>query len=146
MRAMRERQVRQLVATGEFNAKLSPGGLVDIEYFVQAMQIIHGSRHSSLRVTNTRIAMNEMHRTGVLTESDFRALRNAYGFLRRLIDGLRMVRGDARDLTVSAPSSQDFHFLARRLGYGSSPQRLQRDLNEHIEAVNDLVRRQSEVV
>ena len=146
MRAMRERQVRQLVATGEFNAKLSPGGLVDIEYFVQAMQIIHGSRHSSLRVTNTRIAMNEMHRTGVLTESDFRALRNAYGFLRRLIDGLRMVRGDARDLTVSAPSSQDFHFLARRLGYGSSPQRLQRDLNQHIEAVNDLVRRQSEVV
>ncbi|WP_373651611.1 glutamine synthetase adenylyltransferase [Schlesneria sp. DSM 10557] len=146
MRAMRERQVRQLVATGEFNAKLSPGGLVDIEYFVQAMQITHGSRHASLRVTNTRIAMDEMHRTGVLTESDYRALRNAYGFFRRLIDALRMVRGDARDLTVSGPSSQDFHFLARRLGYGSSPQKLHRDLNQHIEVVNDLVRRQAEVV
>ncbi len=146
MRAMRERQVRQLVAAGEFNAKLSPGGLVDIEYFVQAMQITHGSRHVSLRVTNTRDAMREMRRVGVLTESDYRALRDAYGFFRRLIDGLRMVRGDARDLTVSATSSQDFMFLARRLGYGPTPQRLQRDLAQHIDAVNDLVRRQAEVV
>ena len=146
MRAMRERQVRQLVAAGEFNAKLSPGGLVDIEYFVQAMQITHGSRHVSLRVTNTREAMREMRRVGVLTESDYRALSNAYGFFRRLIDGLRMVRGDARDLTVSAASGQDFLFLARRLGYGSTPQRLQRDLSQHVDAVNDLVRRQAEVV
>ena len=146
MRAMRERQVRQLVAAGEFNAKLSPGGLVDIEYFVQAMQITHGSRHVSLRVTNTREAMREMRRVGVLTESDYRALRDAYGFFRRLIDGLRMVRGDARDLTVSAASSQDFMFLARRLGYGPTPQRLQRDMAQHIDAVNDLVRRQAEVV
>ena len=146
MRAMRERQVRQLIAAGEFNAKLSPGGLVDIEYFVQAMQITHGSRHVSLRVTNTREAMREMRRVGVLTESDYRSLRDAYGFFRRLIDGLRMVRGDARDLTVSAASGQDFLFLARRLGYGSTPQRLQRDLAQHVDAVNDLVRRQAEVV
>jgi [glutamine synthetase] adenylyltransferase / [glutamine synthetase]-adenylyl-L-tyrosine phosphorylase len=146
MRAMRERQVRQLVAAGEFNAKLSPGGLVDIEYFVQAMQITHGSRHISLRVTNTREAMREMRRVGVLAESDYRALRDAYGFFRRLIDALRMVRGDARDLTVSAASGQDFMFLARRLGYGPTPQRLQRDLAQHIDAVNDLVRRQAEVV
>ena len=39
MRALREKQVNQLVEAGTFNAKLSPGGLVDIEYFVQAMQI-----------------------------------------------------------------------------------------------------------
>ena len=35
MRAMREKQVRQLVKPGTFNAKLSPGGLVDTEYLVQ---------------------------------------------------------------------------------------------------------------
>ena len=90
--------------------------------------------------------MREMRRVGVLTESDYRSLRDAYGFFRRLIDGLRMVRGDARDLTVSAASGQDFLFLARRLGYGSTPQRLQRDLAQHVDAVNDLVRRQAEVV
>lgn len=141
MRAMRERQVRQLVASGEFNAKLSPGGLVDIEYLVQAMQITHGARHLSLRVTNTRVAMDEMRRVGVLSDSDHRALRDAYGFFRQLIDALRMVRGDARDLTVPAEPGDDLHFLARRAGYGSSPQRLQRDIAAHVEAVNDLVRR-----
>ena len=141
MRAMRERQVRQLVASGEFNAKLSPGGLVDIEYLVQAMQITHGARHMSLRVTNTRVAMDEMRRVGVLSDSDHRALRDAYGFFRQLIDALRMVRGDARDLTVPASQGDSFQFLARRLGYGAGPQRLQRDISAHVEAVNDLVRR-----
>jgi glutamate-ammonia-ligase adenylyltransferase len=143
MRAMRERQVRQLVASGEFNAKLSPGGLVDIEYLVQAMQITHGSRHTTLRVTNTRQAMDEMRRVGVLSDTDHMALRDAYGFFRRLIDALRMVRGDARDLTVNVSTSDDFQFLARRLGYGSATQRLQFDISLHSEAVNDLVRRQT---
>lgn len=142
MRAMRERQVRQLVAAGEFNAKLSPGGLVDIEYLVQALQITHGSRHVGLRVTNTRLVMEEMLRVGVLSDTDHAALQAAYGFFRRLIDGLRMVRGDARDLTVSVSTGDDFQFLARRLGYGSAPQRLQQDIAHHTEAVNDLVRRQ----
>ena len=141
MRAMRERQVRQLVASGEFNAKLSPGGLVDIEYLVQALQITHGARHLSLRVTNTRIAMDEMRRVGVLADSDHLALRDAYGFFRQLIDALRMVRGDARDLTVPTSPGDDFQFLARRLGYGSTPQRLQKDIFSHVEVVNTLVRR-----
>ncbi len=145
MRAMRERQVRQLVAAGEFNAKLSPGGLVDVEYLVQAMQITHGLRHASLRVTNTRLAMDEMRRVGVLSDSEHRSLQDAYGFFRRLIDALRMVRGDARDLTVSAGLGDDFQFLARRLGYGSATQRLQRDISQHSEVVNDLVRRQTAI-
>ena len=143
MRAMRERQVRQLVAAGEFNAKLSPGGLVDVEYLVQAMQITHGSRHLGLRVSNTREALDEMRRVGVLSEDEHRMLHDAYGFFRRLIDALRMVRGDARDLTVSLSQADDFHYLARRLGYGSATHQLQRDLARHSEAVSDLVRRRS---
>jgi glutamate-ammonia-ligase adenylyltransferase len=142
MRAMRERQVRQLVVAGEFNAKLSPGGLVDIEYIVQALQITHGARHPALRVTNTRLALEEMRRVGVLSDTDHRALQDAYGFFRRLIDALRMVRGDARDLTVSSSPSDDFQFLARRLGYGSSARRLQTDIARHTETVSELVRRQ----
>lgn len=145
MRAMRERQIRQLVVAGEFNSKLSPGGLVDIEYLVQALQIIHGSRLPSLRNSNTRKAMDEMRRHGVLSEADHKVLRDAYGFFRRLIDALRMVRGDARDLTVSTSRSDDFHFLARRLSYGSSPHQLQQDLQQHSEAVSELVRRQSTI-
>ena len=39
IRKMREMQVRQLVKPGTVNAKFSPGALVDVEYFVQGMQI-----------------------------------------------------------------------------------------------------------
>ena len=143
MRAMRERQVRQLVASGEFNAKLSSGGLVDIEYLAQALQITHGSRYASLRVTNTRQALDEMHHLGVLSDTDHQALRDAYGFFRRLVDGLRMVRGDARDLTVPVVTSDDFQFLTRRLGYGSATHRLRHEISVYTESVNDLMRRQT---
>ena len=45
MRAMRERQVRQLVRGGSINAKLSEGGIVDLEYAVQALQLTFGGGH-----------------------------------------------------------------------------------------------------
>jgi glutamate-ammonia-ligase adenylyltransferase len=57
MRAMRERQIRHLVSAGTFNAKYSPGGLVDLEYLVQGLQITYGATNPSLRLTNTRMAM-----------------------------------------------------------------------------------------
>ncbi len=117
--AMRERQVRQLVQAGTFHAKLSPGGLVDVEYLVQSLQITHGKSTPALRVPNTRAALAALAQSGIIAAEDFSRLDAAYMFLRRLIDGLRMVRGDARDLTVPQQNSEEFAFLARRLGFGS---------------------------
>ncbi len=131
LRAMRERQIRHLVTGGTFNAKFSPGGLVDVEYLVQSLQIAHGHRNPSLRVTNIRQAMAALHAAGILSESDYAQLRRAHTFLRWLIDGLRMVRGNAKDLTVPPPDSEAFAYLARRLRYGQDLDRLRRDLDEH---------------
>ena len=44
-------------------------------------------------------------------------LSRAYRFLVGLINALRMVRGNARDLVLPGKTSQEFLFLARRLGY-----------------------------
>ena len=44
-----------------------------------------------------------------------RQIEQAYVFLRELIDCLRLVRGNARDLTVPAADSRDWHQLAHRL-------------------------------
>ena len=68
MRAMRERQVRHLVTGGTFNAKFSPGGLVDVEYLIQGLQINHGAENPSLRVTNLRQAMALLFDAGILSE------------------------------------------------------------------------------
>jgi len=141
MRAMRERQLRHLVTAGTTNAKFSPGGLVDIEYLVQALQIKHGYRNPALRLTNTREAMAALAEAGILSPRDFTRLRDAHRFIRRLIDALRMVRGNARDLTTPPADSADFDFLARRLGYEDDPARLSDDLVRHTVAVQEIAQR-----
>lgn len=140
IRAMRERQVRHLVGADTFNAKLSPGGLVDLEYLVQALQMGHGKGEPRLRTTNTRDAMNVMVELGLLDRETWTRLGDAYVFLRTLIEALRMVRGDARDLAVPGVQSPEFESLARRMGYGGHWQRLQEDLAGHTQAVHESVR------
>ena len=136
---MRERQIRHLVTGGTFNAKYSPGGLVDVEYLVQGLQITYGHRDPSLRQTNIRDAMAALAEAGILSSEDYARLRRAHTFLRWLIDALRMVRGNARDLTVVPPAeSEAFAFLARRLRYGNDVARLREDLERHTAAVQEL--------
>ena len=138
MRAMRDRQVRQLVRAGTFNAKLSPGGLVDSEYLVQGWQLEHGHRHPTVRTTNTLEAIDALHEVGVLDDASWSSLREAYVFQRRLIDALRVVRGDARDLTVPPRDAAEFIFLARRLDLGGSHEGLAEAIDRHAGLVEDL--------
>lgn len=139
MRAMREKQVRQLVKAGTFNAKLSPGGLVDTEYLVQGLQITHGNTNPALRTTNTFEAIAALDSAGLL-QGHSQRLREAYRFQRQLIDALRMVRGNARDLTVPQTNQEEFEFLARRLGYETEPARLAADIERHTQAILELQR------
>ncbi|MFQ5610596.1 MAG: glutamine synthetase adenylyltransferase [Anaerolineae bacterium] len=138
MRGMRERQIRHLVKGGTINAKHSPGGLVDAEYLVQGLQITHGRHNPALRSTNTREAMAALKEAGVLAPDDYAQLRAAFDFLRQLINALRVVRGNAWDLTVPPANSQEFAFLARRLDYGDDLARLSRDLGAHTSFVRKL--------
>lgn len=115
MRAMREKQVRQLVRGGSVNAKLSDGGLVDCEYSVQALQLTFGKSQPSLRNPNTLRTMNAALKTGLLSATEHESAQTAYMFLRELIDCLRMVRGNALDLTVPVVGSADHRQLAKRM-------------------------------
>jgi glutamate-ammonia-ligase adenylyltransferase len=131
MRAMRERQVRHLVTGGTFNAKFSPGGLVDIEYLIQGLQINHGGQNPSLRLTNLREAMSALHEAGILSTDDHTRLRKAHTFLRWLIDSLRVVRGNSKDVTMPPFGSDEFVFLARRLRYEDA-EHLRNDLSRYV--------------
>ena len=138
MRAMRERQIRHLVAAGIINAKYSPGGLVDLEYTVQALQITHGATHPSLRSTNTRLAMAALAKIWILSADDYTRLRKAHTFLRWLIDALRVVRGNAKDNNIPPYDSEEFAFLARRLRYGKDINQLREDLSRHMVDVAEI--------
>jgi len=138
---LRRRQKRELVKPGEINMKYSDGGIIDIEYAVQYLQIIHGKDHPELRSTNTMEALDCLRRARLLPEQEYQELQSAYLFLRNLIDALRIVRGDAGDLVLPKKGSEEYKSLARRLGYRErdrkmSAERLARDLDHWMKVVS----------
>ena len=137
---LRDRQVRELVPPGRFNVKLSPGGLVEVEYTAQYLQIEHGRDHPALRTPSTLVALAGLVRAGLLTAEEHRDLREGYLFWRVVSDGLRMVRGAAHDLLLPETGSVELRLLARRLGYpgadwGESAERLADDVQHHRERI-----------
>jgi glutamate-ammonia-ligase adenylyltransferase len=114
-RRLRRLQVEQLVRPGTVNAKYSPGALVDVEYFVQALQITHGGSDPSVRTPSTLRAIAALEASGHLAPGPAGTLRSAYRFFRALIDALRVVHGGAKDLTVPPAGAEEFRRLTRRL-------------------------------
>lgn len=114
---LRQRQIQELLEPGKVNVKYSPGGIIDIEYAAQYLQVIHGKEYPELRTPTTLEALDRLCNLKIISQKEYDNLHKAYIFLRSLIDGLRIVRGNARDLILPDEASEEFKFLARRLGY-----------------------------
>ncbi len=127
---LRERQRTELVKPGTVNAKFSTGGLLDIEYLVQMLQIVFGRMDRALRKTNTFQAMRALWQNGVLEENEFQSLRASYFFIRDLINALRIFRGNAKDLTVPNKEELEFTILGRRMGYEGNDEEVKNKLEK----------------
>ncbi len=134
---LRRRQAAELAPPGETHAKYSPGGLVDVEYFVQARQIEAGRRDPSVRVPNTLEAIDRLARGGHLRGELGAELARTYEFLRDLIDALRVVRGTARDSIVPLRDEREFAYLVRRLDYASAA-RLEGEIRQRMSFARNL--------
>ena len=135
---LRRQQIKELVEPGRVNVKYSPGGIVDIEYTAQYLQVMHGHAVPDLRTPNTLEALAAAERHRLLSAREARALHDAYLFLRSVIDALRIVRGHAKDLVLPDMGSDEFIFLARRMGYReddwrAGAKRLDGDIRQHME-------------
>lgn len=117
LRELRERQFLDKAGRGGLNAKFSPGGLVDLEYGVQILQVAWGRVNGRLATPLLHEAVDGLAEAGALSEEEARGVQAAYDFLRRLINGMRMLRGSARDLVLPGPESDEYGHLARRMGY-----------------------------
>ena len=138
---LRERQARELVPAGRFNVKYSRGALVDVEYAAQYLQLQHGRARPELRTPSTLEALDRLHEGGLLADAERRDLEEAYLSWRRVADGLRMVRGNARDLLLPPSGSEEEGILARRLGYpGAGWREAGRALAAEVERHRDRVR------
>lgn len=100
---------------GRFNIKTGRGGIVDIEFLVQMLQLRYGQRLPTLRQRATLPALQALYDAEVLPQDDYLMLTQGYRFLRTVENRLRI----ERDQPVEALESDAASLmpLARRLGY-----------------------------
>jgi len=111
------------------------GGIRDVEFAVQLLQIVHGRRDERLREANTLAALAALAAEGYVAEADAEALAGAYRFLRTLEHRLQIVR----DLqTHELPANRAARTtLARSLGM-DGPEALQAEYERQTGLVRGL--------
>ena len=76
---------------GHWNVKVGEGGIRDIEFFVQILQIVNAADHDVLQKTNTIEVLGGLTSSGILTGVEEKELLHSYLFLRRLENRLQMI-------------------------------------------------------
>ncbi len=114
--AMRERMERELGHEG--NIKAGRGGLVDVEFAAQVLQLVHGPAIPGLRTRATLPALAAAVAAGVLAPAEHEILEGGYRFLRRVENRLRIVHDRPIHEYPSDPAELDR--LARRAGFPSA--------------------------
>jgi glutamate-ammonia-ligase adenylyltransferase len=103
---MRGRMERERRGRGAWDLKLAPGGFVDIEFIVQALQLIHAATTPQVLAANTGEALERLTAAGVLNEDAGDRLANAWRMLSDLQQLLRIaVDGEFTPEAAPAPLS-----------------------------------------
>jgi len=118
VRAMKRRIENERLRPEEqlTNIKLGFGGLSDVEWLTQLLQLTVGSAKSHL-CPNTVKGLSELVAAGTLEPSEGEVLRDAYLFLTRVRNALWLYTGRSLDTLVDA---DHIRILARRFGYAES--------------------------
>ncbi|MFH8494979.1 bifunctional [glutamine synthetase] adenylyltransferase/[glutamine synthetase]-adenylyl-L-tyrosine phosphorylase [Streptomyces coeruleorubidus] len=103
-------------ADPKLHAKLGPGGLSDVEWTVQLLQLRHGAAEPGLRTTRTRQALAAARTAGLITDEDAAVLDEAWVLATRVRNAVMLVRGRAGDTFPTEP--RELAAVGRYLGYG----------------------------
>jgi glutamate-ammonia-ligase adenylyltransferase len=98
-----------------FNVKLGRGGIREIEFIAQALQIAFAGRDPWLRAPHTLISLGRLEERGLITESEHSQLSDAYQFLRALEHRLQMEHGLQTHSVPIDPARREL--VARRMNF-----------------------------
>ena len=87
-----------------YDLKLGPGGLSDIEWTVQMLQLRHGPRRARLRLPNTLEALRRLRDDALLTQADWQTLSETYLALAHLRNRLFLKSGLAANVPSALPA------------------------------------------
>jgi glutamate-ammonia-ligase adenylyltransferase len=135
--AMKLRMENEVVKAGELerNVKLGRGGIREIEFVVQATQLLHGGRMPFLQGRQTLPALQKMVQYHLLEEDNARALEQAYCFLRDVEHRLQM-ENNLQTHTIPAQASARER-LARLMEFNSLKP-FEAALRRHTDKVREL--------
>jgi len=114
--------------------KLGPGGIREIEFLVQALQLIHGGREPGLRQRSLLKAMQILVDAGHLPAATAAKLKEAYLFLRRVENRVQMLRDEQTHSLPQDPFTR--YRIARGLHYADADA-LENALQVHREFVSE---------
>ena len=89
-----------------FNAKLGSGGIREIEFIVNALQLVWGGKTPQLRVTNTLQALQQLINTQHFDKVDAQQLIESYRYLRHLENAIQMLNNAQTHLVPTEQSLQ----------------------------------------
>ncbi|HVE30447.1 MAG TPA: bifunctional [glutamine synthetase] adenylyltransferase/[glutamine synthetase]-adenylyl-L-tyrosine phosphorylase, partial [Mycobacteriales bacterium] len=117
--------------------KLGPGGLRDVEFAVQLLQLVHGRTDEALRSPNTLEALEALSTFGYVGRDDAAELDRAYRFLRTVEHRLQLHR--LRRTHVMPEDPDELRRLARSVGLRTDPvAALDREWRQHAREVRRL--------
>ncbi|MCW2713213.1 MAG: (Glutamate--ammonia-ligase) adenylyltransferase [Frankiales bacterium] len=101
--------------------KLGPGGLRDIEFAVQLLQLVHGRTDDTVRSGTTLLALDQLAAGGYVGREDARHLSEAYRWLRTVEHRLQLHRLRRTHLLPAADDEEGLLRVARAMGYRADP-------------------------
>ncbi|HXY61324.1 MAG TPA: bifunctional [glutamate--ammonia ligase]-adenylyl-L-tyrosine phosphorylase/[glutamate--ammonia-ligase] adenylyltransferase, partial [Nitrospirota bacterium] len=137
---MRKRMEEEIgrESASHYNIKQGAGGIVDIEFLVQYLQLLHGHEHTLVRVPGTYNALRALHKRRFIEDDAFDILKRAYLFMRQLESRMRIISNQATSELSRKP--ENLYVLARRMGYTDSDSSAGRKLLSDYERLSLKVR------
>ena len=119
----------------ETHLKLRSGGIRDIEFIVQCLQLLVGRIHENARSDNTLEAIRQLQRVSALSGQEADQLRDAYVFFRRLEHRLQMMHNRS---DYSLPEGEDEQGVMARTMLMESAEVYRKTLAAHLKAVQEV--------
>ncbi|MBN2645723.1 MAG: bifunctional [glutamate--ammonia ligase]-adenylyl-L-tyrosine phosphorylase/[glutamate--ammonia-ligase] adenylyltransferase [Desulfuromonadaceae bacterium] len=122
----------------QFNIKTGRGGLVDVEFLTQYLQLRYGEQFPSVRQTNTLQAIQALGKEVLIPQTMVNRLTTGYKFLRRLENKLRLVHDQS--ISDIATDQASLAKLARLLGYPGKSKRPEDEFYDEYRQVTEGLR------
>lgn len=117
------------------DVKLGKGGIREIEFFIQALQLVNGGEIEGIRERNSLLALKKLNKLNIIDKEVFESLTSSYLFLRKVEHMIQLV--DERQTHKIPSSPEDVTILAKRCNLADKDE-FEKLYQEHTSSVSKI--------